>query len=204
MYIVGIVGGPCSGKTKCLPLVYDRLKEMGYIPFIIQETATEVAYSGIKPNTVVSMQMFQRIILQMQLQKENLFISELQNEIPNEKIIILCDRTALDGLLYLYDDLFEEEAEKCGSSIAELFDRYDCIIHLSTVALTNPEKYANKDDTGNVNKARRENLEEAIAVDKKSRGLFSQHYNFHIIESKEKVSEKVDEIIEIIEKEVNI
>ena len=196
MYVVGFVGGPCSGKSKCLPLVREKLEQMGYNVFVIPESATEISLSGILPHKNVSMETFQEFVIDNQISKENLFFG-LQ-KVFSDKLVLLCDRTILDSLIYIHKNVFEDKVSKHGLSVDDIFNRYDMIIHLTTIAEKLPKKYKFREDEDCQNVARRETPEQALLVDEKSKQIFFTHNNFHIINPTEKIEEKINTITELI------
>ena len=140
MYKIGFVGGPCSGKTKCLPLLKKKLEIDGYKVFIIEESATEISLSGIVPSNDIPMQFFQECILRNQLFKEKMY-QDLEKIIDTNKIILLFDRTIMDGQLYLSEMIFNAMLHNYGLNKQIAMDRYDMIIHMTTVADKLKDKY---------------------------------------------------------------
>lgn len=201
MYKIGFVGGPCSGKTKCLPLLKNKLQADGYKVFIIEESATEISLSGIVPSDDIPMQFFQECILRNQLFKEEMY-QDLEKIIDTNKIIFLFDRTIMDGQLYLPEMIFNAMLYKYGLDRQQAFDRYNMIIHMTTVADKLRNKYEYQGSEHCKNSARRETPEEAIIIDKNSKKLFSAHKNFHIIENFENVNDKINYIYELIKKNI--
>ena len=191
MYKIGFVGGPCSGKTKCLPLLREKLQNDGYKVFIVEESATEISLSGIVPSAEISMQFFQECILKNQLFKEKMY-QDLEKIIDTNKIIILFDRTIMDGQLYLPEIIFNSMLYANGLNKETAMNRYDMILHMTTVADKLKNKYEYQGSEQCKNSARRETPEEALMIDKNSKKLFSTHKNFHIIENFDNVNDKIE------------
>lgn len=202
MYKIGFVGGPCSGKTKCLPLLREKLQKDGYKVFIIEESATEISLSGIVPSQDIPMQFFQECILRNQLFKEEMY-QDLEKIIDTSKIILLLDRTIMDGQLYLPEMVFNAMLYSYGYNKQKAFDQYDMILHMTTVADKLKNKYEYQGSEHCKNSARRETPEEAIVIDKNSKKLFSTHKNFHIIENFNNVNDKIDYIYELIKDNIS-
>lgn len=201
MYKIGFVGGPCSGKTKCLPLLKEKLQKDGYKAFIIEESATEISLSGIVPSDDISMEFFQECILKNQLFKEEMY-QGLEKIIDANKIILLFDRTVMDGQLYLPETVFNSMLNTYNLNKETAMNRYDMIIHMTTVADKLRDKYKYQGDTFCKNVARRETPEEALIIDEKSKKLFSTHKNFHIIENYKNIDDKIDYIYKKIKENI--
>ena len=171
-------GGPCAGKTTLIKKTEEYLIEKGYKVIVVQETATHLLKSGIKPNILGNNTAFQKFILQFQLFNENL-AEDVVNLTLDDNFIILYDRGTLDNKAYFKDynkfDLILND-----SDIAEIeyLDKYNLVFDLITTADCAPEKY-----TLLTNDQRTESLEEAKILDKKTSNAWAGHRNMKIINS---------------------
>ena len=82
-----ITGGPCAGKTTGMSRIQNYFIKKGYRVLFVPETATELITSGISPWTCATVKEFQRILLNLQLKKEELFL-EAAKSMDNDKILV--------------------------------------------------------------------------------------------------------------------
>ena len=76
----------------------------------------------------------------MQLHKEKVFEQAAKTmDVP--KVLIVCDRGALDNKVYMNDLEFEQVLEFLGTNEIELRDKYDAVFHLVTAAKGAEEFY---------------------------------------------------------------
>ena len=187
-------GGPCAGKTTLIKKTEEYLIEKGYKVIVVQETATHLLKSGIKPNILGNNTAFQKFILQFQLFNENL-AEDVVNLTLDDNFIILYDRGTLDNKAYFKDynkfDLILND-----SDIAEIeyLDKYNLVFDLITTADCAPEKY-----TLLTNDQRTESLEEAKILDKKTSNAWAGHRNMKIINS----NISIDEAFRLIKLEID-
>ena len=87
-----------------------------------------------------------------------------------EKVLIVCDRGALDNKAYMTDAEFASVLESMGLNEVELRDSYDAVFHLVTAA-----KGAEKFYTTANNVARTETVEQAAALDDKLIAAWTGH-----------------------------
>lgn len=198
MYKIALTGGPGSGKSTCLSKLERSLSERGYKVFIVPETATELIPNGIYPSDVLPLLDFQRIVLEKQIHKEKIY-DEIANFWPSEDVIILYDRTVLDGMVFVKEDEFKNLLKNQNLTLLSALERYDMVIHLITAAEEAPEFYLwnnpESEEEGN-NAARSEPPELAIERDHKSRKIFVKHPHFRIINSSKSFDDKVNKLIE--------
>lgn len=176
-----LTGGPCSGKSSAKAVLQQRLPQLGIRPIFIPETATTVFTSGIDASSVLStkdsVDRLQSIILKQQLSTEDVFsnLALLQQELTDDKVILICDRAALDSSAYVEDEVFQSLLQKSNLSREQLIARYDAVFHLVSAA-DGASQFYNFD-----NPARYETREEAILVDKRLQAAWSGHPHFRII-----------------------
>lgn len=90
-----LTGGPCAGKSKAIISIKNHFEECGFNVIIINESATELINSGIKPfgENRIDPYSFQKIIFDYQLMKERILGN---STFDNEKdTIVIHDRDQL-------------------------------------------------------------------------------------------------------------
>lgn len=189
-----ITGGPCAGKTTALSWIQTNFTNKGYRVLFVPETATELINGGICPWTCKSNLDFQKSILKLQLQKEQIF-EDVAKSMDDEKILIVCDRGTMDGKAFIDKLEFQNILKTLNSNEIELRDNYDAVFHLVTAA-KGAEKYYTKEN----NKARYENLEEARISDDKIISAWTGHSHFRIIDNSTDFNKKMYKLI----KEISI
>ena len=180
-----ITGGPCAGKTTGMSWIQNAFTERGYTVLFIPETATELISGGVAPWTCGSNGEYQKCQLKLQMEKEKVF-EYAARTMDSEKILIVCDRGALDNKAYMTDTEFAVAANYVGANEVELRDGYDAVFHLVTAA-----KGAQKFYTTANNTARTETLEEAAALDDKLIAAWTGHPHLRIIDNAEGFEEKM-------------
>ncbi len=127
---IAITGAPCAGKTTIINTLVKECQKKDYAILTVPEIATELKNSGVSPADI-GVYEFQKAILEMQINREESYM-KIANDLKQEKVIIVCDRGALDGEAYLED--FEVLVNSMGRNKIELRDSYDAVIHMVTFA----------------------------------------------------------------------
>ena len=130
-----ITGGPCAGKTTGMSWIQNVFTERGYKVLFISETATELISGGVAPWTCSSNGEYQKCQLKLQQEKEKVF-EYAASTMDAEKILIVCDRGALDNKAYMTEADFADALNYIGANEVELRDGYDAVFHLGE-----PEPY---------------------------------------------------------------
>lgn len=191
MLKVVLTGIPSSGKTSVINSVVERFKERGYRVLVVPETATEYILSGIKPfgDDGVDPILFQELVLKKQLNKEYLY-DLAAHHLGEDKTIILYDRGTLDGYAYVDTTDMDGVVKECGTNKRDLLLHYDAVLFLEGAA---------KFFTTENNKARYEkNAEESAALRKKLLNSYLGHDNLRIIQPREEMKDKQEEVINVI------
>ncbi len=184
-----ITGGPCAGKSTAMSRIQKVFNQMGYHTIFIPETATELITAGIAPWTCTSNIDFQNCLLKLQLEKEKIYENAVK-KMNVEKVLIVCDRGALDNQAYMTDAEFKKTLESIQSNEIELRDTYDAVFHLVSAAKGAEEFYT----TAN-NEARTETITEAVAIDEKLIAAWTGHPHFRIIDNATDFEEKMKRLI---------
>lgn len=184
-----ITGGPCAGKTTAMSWIQSNFTKMGYTVLFVPETATELITGGVAPWTCGSNAEYQKCQMKLQLEKEKIFAQGAAT-MPVEKILIVCDRGALDNKAYMSELEFACVMESLGCNEVELRDNYDAVFHLVTAA-----KGAEKFYTTANNAARTETVEQAAALDDKLIAAWTGHPHLRIIDNATDFEEKLKRLI---------
>ena len=186
IWIFAITGGPCGGKTSCLPIIKAFFEAKGFKVIIVPEAATIVKNQmGINPGDCTEHD-FQTFILKIMLLLEKHameYASQLQQD-----VIILCDRGIMDNKAYMSYDGFLKILEEHNLTEEEALSRYDAAFHMLTTANGAEKAYECKG-------ARDETPEEARARDKKTQEAWSSHPVHHIIDNSTAFDPKVYRLI---------
>lgn len=173
--IIALTGGACSGKTTFL----NKLKEQqngfcGYRLLFIPEAATVLASHGM--SFCDGEKTYQRAILKMQMSMEELYRKYAEELDSN--VCIISDRGALDGAAYCGQKTFDELCDEENTSRDKLVASYDGVLYLVSAAIGAPEHYSKQG-----NDTRRENLEEAKALERLTIECWKDHPNIDIIDN---------------------
>ncbi len=184
-----ITGGPCAGKTTAMSWVQNAFTQMGYTVLFVPETATELITGGVAPWTCGTNADYQTCQMQLQLEKERVFCQAAAT-MDAEKILIVCDRGALDNKAYMNEQEFSTVLRAIGQSEVALRDGYDAVFHLVTAAKGAVEFYT----TAN-NAARTESVEEAVALDDRLLSAWTGHPHFRVIDNSCEFADKMKRLI---------
>ena len=185
-----ITGGPCAGKTTGMSWIQNAFTKMGYTVLFIPETATELISGGVAPWTLNSNLDYQKCQMKLQLEKEKIFEEAAGKIFNSDKILIVCDRGAIDNKAYMNDGEFKSVLSSLNLNETELRDKYDAVFHLVTAA-----KGAEKFYTLSNNQARTETVEEAAAMDDKLISAWTGHPHLRIIDNTKGFEEKMKHLI---------
>ena len=184
-----ITGGPCAGKTTAMSWIQSNFTKLGYTVLFVPETATELITGGVAPWTCGSNVAYQKCQMKLQLEKDKIF-EQGSASMSVEKVLIVCDRGALDNKAYMTDLDFSCVLEAIGCNEVELRDNYDAVFHLVTAA-----KGAEKFYTTANNAARTETVEQAAALDDKLIAAWTGHPHLRIIDNATEFENKLKRLI---------
>ena len=184
-----ITGGPCAGKTTGMSWIQNAFTKMGYAVLFVDETATQLITGGAAPWLSTSNRDFQLQLLRLQQAKEKAF-TEIGRTMKQNKILVVCDRAAMDNCAYMTEQEFGWVIKQINTSKIALRDQYDAVFHLVTAA-----KGAEKYYTLANNQARTETVEEAAALDDKLIAAWTGHPHFRIIDNSTGFEEKMLRLI---------
>ncbi|MBQ7371088.1 MAG: AAA family ATPase [Blautia sp.] len=189
IYKIVITGGPCAGKTTAMSWIQNAFTQMGYVVLFVPETATELITGGVAPWTCGSNKEYQKCQMELQTKKEKVF-EQAAGTMDTQKVLIICDRGALDNKAYMSALEFTEVLEYIGETEVELRDNYDAVFHLVTAA-----KGAEKYYTTANNSARTESVEDAARLDEKLISAWTGHPHLRIIDNSTDFETKMKRLI---------
>lgn len=174
-----ITGGPCGGKSSALRHIREAFEPLGYCVLTVPETASELIGGGVAPWTCGTNTAYQICQMKLQLYKERIFDEAARSMVgtDGQKILIVCDRGAMDNKAYI-EDAFDEVLLAVGESEESLLRRYDAVFHLVTAA-----KGAETFYTKANNAARTEPPEEAAALDDKVLSAWKGHPYLRVVDN---------------------
>jgi len=140
---VVLTGGPAGGKTSALAFFTKRFTAMGFRVFVVPEAATLVFGSGIRPFAGTGRSKgftafdLQELILQRSLEAEKMVLDFALrwNRTTGQRCIIFYDRGLFDGRAYATESEFTRVLKSCGLTMADMYHRYDAVIHLQSTAI---------------------------------------------------------------------
>lgn len=163
--------------------------QKGYMVLFVSESATELITGGIAPWNSRSNLDFQKYLLSLQMEKEDIFYMAAQ-EMDAEKVLIVCDRGLLDNKSYMSEAEFQRLLTLLGKNEVEMRDEYDAVFHLVTAAVGAEEFYTLEN-----NVARTESLEEAAALDNRLIAAWTGHPHLRIIDNSSNFERKMYRLI---------
>jgi len=187
-----ITGGPCAGKTSALEALKQKFGDQ---ILVVPEAATILLAGGFPtPGKDIEWSLdwqdaFQAAVTKLQHSLERSY--QLIAKQRNIKLLI-CDRGILDGAAYTpggrkeFVRRYEVDEESTAKS-------YFAVIHLESLATAQPHLYGQ----GN-NEHRFESLEEAQALELRTREAWSKHFRHTIIENKSDLATTIAAVIKTI------
>ncbi len=162
---VVLTGGPGGGKTTAADLY---LRELGDEAIVAPESAT-LLFAGGFPRVAEeqAQRSLQQAIFHVQRNLE-----DVQRARFPERVLI-CDRGTIDGAAF-WPDGHDEFFARNGTDLTTELDRYDAVLFFETGAVGGFSIEGG-------NRYRRESLEEAVALDRRLRGLWQRHPRFYLI-----------------------
>lgn len=189
--VICITGGPCAGKTSVLEAIRQEFADQ---VITVPEAATTVLVSYPLPGRDVIrdeawLKDFQKVIIPTQQGFEHKWKEVAEK---NRARLIVTDRGLLDSAAYLPGGI-DEFIDVSGLSLSEVYDRYDLVIHLESLATCNPDKFGK---TGNA--VRYESLDEAIELEHKIREAWRDHPNWKFISGEGGIADVIAQVIDLL------
>ena len=184
-----LTGGPCAGKTTAMSWIQNHFTKCGYKVLFVPETATELITGGVAPWTCGTNAEYQKCQLLLQLEKEKIF-HRAARTMPAEKVLMVCDRGALDNKAYMTEAEFSQVLESLDYNEVELRDHYDAVFHMVTAAKGAEQFYT----TAN-NAARTETVEQAACLDDKLIAAWTGHPHLRVVDNSRGFEEKLKKLL---------
>ena len=184
-----ITGGPSAGKTTAMSWVQNAFSKLGYTVLFVPETATEFITGGVAPWTCGTNLDYQKVQMTLQLEKERLF-EQAARTMRADKILIVCDRGAIDNRSYMNDEEFAAVLRDCGKTEEELLLGYDAVFHLVSAAKGAEEFYTYAN-----NAARYETVSQAVELDDRLIAAWKGHPHHYVIDNSVELREKLKNLI---------
>lgn len=198
-----LTGSPCGGKTTLLTKIYPWLRDRGFRVLICPEVATMMISGGLQdigaiaqtdPKLYIEVQ---RSFLNIQLALRKQFLRLARSF--KEPTVIVYDRGPMDGMAYMDPACFNAMLEESKHTLNEVRDSFSAVIHLVTAAIGAPDFYTTEN-----NAARTETIEEAIAVDERTRAAWSGHPHVKIIDNSTGFDLKIKRAIAVVARVLGI
>ena len=180
-----ITGGPCAGKTTAMSWIQNAFTRKGYLVLFVDETATQLSSGGAPWKLTRNNREYQYRVTQLMLAKEEVFTA-VARTFEADKVLVVCDRGALDNRAYMTEEEFRYVLDKLNTSEVELRDHYDAVFHLVTAAKGAEEFYTYAN-----NAARYETVAEAIESDDRLIAAWTGHPHLRIIDNRYSFDEKM-------------
>ena len=186
-----LTGGPCAGKSTAMSWIQNAFTERGYKVLFVPETATELITGGVAPWSCGSNLDYQCCQMRLQTDKEEVFFDAAKS-MPDEKILIVCDRGMMDNRAYMTEMDFRAVLDRIHKTEVEIRDSYDAVFHLVTVANGAPEIYLKNKEN---NPARTESVEQAVTLDSKLISAWTGHPHLRVIDNSTGFEQKMKRLI---------
>lgn len=185
-----LTGGACSGKSSILKEINAVFALIGVNCILVPECASFVMEAGAKTGkNEYEILNFQILILQNQMAHERAFLQYAKS--LKENVIIIFDRSSLDGQLYCEPYIWEATKIQ-GKAPKDLLESFDKILILESSAKigryakdTNPHRFENESGA-------KESCDKTIALYSEACGA-TKPYN--LIKATENFDEKVRQVI---------
>lgn len=193
-----LTGGPCAGKTTALVRVTEHFSNMGYKVFTVPEVPTMVTQAGW--NYLTDNKDFyyegELVILQLQMMLEDSVMRMAQTLADTQPCVVICDRGTMDISAYISPEMWEDLAQRVGSSTEQLIGRYDAVLHLVTAADGAEQFYTTANNAQRYEQANEEGLRIARSLDRKVLDAWSKHPHFRVIDNNSDFDRKLDRVLE--------
>ena len=189
---VVLTGGPCAGKTSCLRAIREQFDAQ---VVTVPEAATLLLHSGLPPPGHARVQhlqeeyvrSFQGAILSLQQSLEET-CERLARSCQAR--LLVCDRGLLDGAAY-WPGGRESFLHHFGMRVEECFARYQCVLHLQSLAEAHPHLYG----PGN-NATRYEDVTDALRVERSVRAAWEGHPGLSVVPAEGEPHVKIARVLD--------
>jgi CYTH domain-containing protein/predicted ATPase len=193
---VVLTGGPCSGKTTILPILKERFEELGWRVLVAPEAPTILLSTGFACDRSNDKQSydFQTSLIHLQWTLEEAMDKAARH--TTQRTLIIYDRGLMDGQAFCSRQVWDKIVYN--NNLSEIKNHYDLVVFLESAATNAKESY-----TTSNNKARKETVEEAAALDSKIAGAWIYHRHFKYVKCQRFFCDKTEEVFQHIFNAVN-
>ena len=114
-----ITGGPCAGKTTAMSWIQNAFTQKGYKVLFVDETATQLSNGGAGWKFTRDNKEYQYRVTELMHAKERAF-TEVAKTFEDDKVLVVCDRGALDNRAYMNEEEYRYVLNKLHSNEVEL------------------------------------------------------------------------------------
>ena len=190
-----LTGGPCAGKTTALVRIIEHFSSLGFKVFTIPEVPTLFTQAGM--NYLTKNQGFfyegEKATLEIQLALEDKFLRMAQE--CKKPSIIVCDRGAMDISAYMSPEIWDSITRAVGTSIPDLRNRYDAVLHLVSAADGAEQYYTTANNAQRYEQMSEEGLRIARGLDKKVIKAWTGHPHLRVINNHDDFDCKMNRVI---------
>ena len=182
-----LTGGPCAGKTTALSFIEKELEKHGIRVLLLKEQATKLILSGKTPQNMGCYE-FHKLLFKNQLDEER-NLTDLAENMSDEKVVILLDRGLLDNKAFVTQSDFDRYSSLYGANEDLIRNSYDAVFHLVTSANGAEQHYTLEN-----NEARTESIEEAKDLDEEIISVWTGTPHLRIIDNSTPFEEKLNRL----------
>lgn len=194
-----LTGGPSGGKSSILEAVKRELRYSNLKVIALNETSTELVLAGyFWKQESINLEAFHQAVFKLQYQKE-LIHQDLIKTLPNEKILVICDRGLMDSKVYMKDDSFNNLLKSQFLTERQIVDSYDMVVHLETSLEVHSKEYSFPSE-----EAKQASIYQAKELDKKIQAAWSKNKKHYIVKAQDSYEKKEQKALELIMGELKI
>lgn len=190
-----LTGGPCAGKTTALAILANELPKRGWRVPRASEAATMFTTGGVPDIAAVAADpsRFTRFQLALTAAQGHLRASfRAMAEALGDNTLIVYDRAETDNAAYIGAEAYRDVISRLGMTPNAVRDSYDAVVHLVTAADGAEHAYT----TAN-NEARRENVEEARALDRATLAAWIDHPRLIVVDNRGSFDDKMRRVLSV-------
>ena len=190
-----LTGGPCAGKTTALVKIMEHFSSRGFKVFTIPEVPTIFLQAGMDYLTKNERWFYEgeKDTLKTQLALEDYF-SAMADTI-DERVLIVCDRGAMDISTYLPSEMWQKITSLCGVTNEQLIRRYDAVLHLVSAADGAEQFYNTTSNKVRQESADAEGIRKARELDRKVVAAWAGHPHHRVINNHDNFDTKINRVI---------
>jgi CYTH domain-containing protein len=198
--VVGLTGGPCSGKTSAESVISEKIPAMtGFDVYTVRESATTLIQQGMQLKAAARAGRLHEVLAYEQMiLRHTMFNIRMMLDcasLTGRDSLILVDRPPRDIRVYLPegeegDELYENLAREEGLTLGQSLEICQGVIKMTTAAEGAEGFYT----TAN-NDARDETIEEARYLDRRTEQAYLGHPHLRVIDNSTDFRGKVSRVL---------